>query len=203
MRLPSVVKQMGKVTGESRVYIEDYVYTYLNELKKKKNSLPVRVALYGHAFSRENIHYYLIYGASGVVEEMENGRNQEEIGKQFFVGYSLIGYVNIYEKQNLPGTEEGCYIFYESNEAMQNYMLSCFKRKKKLNEEEKDKCQAYGGNKKAGEKFALSFIRELFCKTFLGLTVMLTAVAVVTIDNYGCMYDFTMMAVRVLQAAGQ
>ena len=56
---------------------------------------------------------------------------------------------------------------------------------------------------KAGEKFALSFIRELFCKTFLGLTVMLTAVAVVTIDNYGCMYDFTMMAVRVLQAAGQ
>lgn len=27
MRLPSVVKQMGKVTGESRVYIEDYVYT--------------------------------------------------------------------------------------------------------------------------------------------------------------------------------
>ena len=131
MRLPSVVKQMGKVTGESRVYIEDYVYTYLNELKKEKNSLPVRVALYGHAFCRENIHYYLIYGASGVVEEMENGRNQEEIGKQFFVGYSLIGYVNIYEKQNLPGTEEGCYIFYESNEAMQNYMLSCFKRKKK------------------------------------------------------------------------
>ena len=50
MRLPSVVKQMGKVTGESRVYIEDYVYTYLNEIKKEKNSLPVRVALYGHAF---------------------------------------------------------------------------------------------------------------------------------------------------------
>ena len=66
MHLPSVVKQMGKVTGENRVYIEDYVYTYLNELKKKKNSLPVRVALYGHAFSRETIHYYLIY-----VEEME------------------------------------------------------------------------------------------------------------------------------------
>lgn len=188
MRLPSVVKQMGKVTGENRVYIEDYAYTYLSELKREKSSLPVRVALYGHAFCRENIHYYLIYGASGIVEEMENGRDQEEIGKQFFAGYRLIGYVNIYEKQKLPGAEEGCYIFYESNEAMQNYMLSCFKRKEKLKEEEKS---------------ALSFIRELLCKTFLGLTVMLAAVAVVTIDNYRCMYDFTVMAARVLQAAGQ
>lgn len=202
MRLPSVVRQMGKVTGENRVYIEDYVYTYLNELKKEKNSLPVRVALYGHAFCRENIHYYLIYGASGIVEEMENGRDQEEIGKHFFGEYSLIGYVNIYEKQSLPGTEEGCYIFYESNDAMKNYMLSCFKRKNKPGEKEKieaKRCE----KKQSGEgRFSFSCIRELLWKTFLSLMVMLTATAVTAIDNYRCMYDFTIMAVRVLQVVG-
>lgn len=203
MHLPSVVRQIGKVTGENRVYIEDYVYTYLNELKKKKSSLPVRVALYGHAFCRENIHYYLIYGASGIVEEMEKGRDQEEIGKHFFAEYSLIGYVNIYEKQNLPGTEEGCYIFYESNEAMQNYMLSCYKRKKKPDEEEEDSCRTYAGSRRMRKRAGLSFVRELLGKTFFGLTMMLTAVAVTTIDNYKSMYDFTMTAVRVLQAAGR
>lgn len=193
MHLPTVVRQMGKVTGENRVYIEDYVYTYLNEIKKEKSNLPVRVALYGHAFCRENIHYYLIYGASGIVDEMENGRDQEEIGKLYFAGYSLIGYVNIYEKQNLPGTEKGCYIFYESNEAMQNYMLSCYKRKSRLKEEERPK---------TGEKPGFSNIREFIWKMFLSLTVMMAAVAVAAIDNYRCMYDFTMMAARVLQTVG-
>ena len=33
MRLPSVVKRIGESEDESRVYIEDYVYSYLNELK--------------------------------------------------------------------------------------------------------------------------------------------------------------------------
>ena len=202
MHLPSVVKQMGKVTGENRVYIEDYVYTYLNELKKKKNSLPVRVALYGHAFSRENIHYYLIYGASAIVEEMEKGRDQEEIRKTFFEDYSLIGYVNIYEKQELPGTKEGCYVFYEANEAMQNYLISCYKRKDRYKDNDKTKFQSPNIKGKTDWKPIHIYIRELLEKAFLCLTVLLTAVAVSAIDNYSCMYDFVMMTVRALQAAG-
>ena len=202
MHLPSVVKQMGKVTGENRVYIEDYVYTYLNELKKEKNSLPVRVALYGHAFSRENIHYYLIYGASAIVEEMEKGRDQEEIRKTFFEDYSLIGYVNIYEKQELPGTEEGCYVFYEANEAMQNYLISCYKRKDRYKDNDKTKFQSPNIKGKTDWKPIHIYIRELLEKAFLCLTVLLTAVAVSAIDNYSCMYDFVMMTVRALQAAG-
>lgn len=200
MHLPSVVKQLGKVTGENRVYIEDYVYTYLNELKKEKNSLPVRVALYGHAFSRENIHYYLIYGASGIVEEMENGRDQEEIGRTFFGEYSLIGYVNIYEKQGIPGAEEGCCIFYETNEAMQNYMLSCYKRKNRTTEERKVCFTTYDRKRSAGGK--CSYIKRLVEKMFLCFTVVLAAVAAASINDFRCMYDFTIMAVRALQATG-
>ena len=43
MRLPDLVKQIGKVNGEERVYVEDYVYTYLNELKKGREGLAGRV----------------------------------------------------------------------------------------------------------------------------------------------------------------
>lgn len=202
MHLPSIVRQMGKVTGENRVYIEDYAYTYLNELKKEQHGIPVRVALYGHAFNRENIHYYLIYGASCIVEEMENGRDQEEVKKTFFDQYSLIGYVNIYGKQELTGVEDGCCIFYESNEAMQNYMLSCYKRKNELKENKEAKPSILSKKRKAGGKFAFAYIKGMLKKTFLCLTLMIAAVAAAAIGNYKCMYDFTMMAARALQAVG-
>lgn len=202
MHIPSVVRQMGKITGENRVYIEDYVYTYLNELKKDNNGLPVRVALYGHAFSREDIHFYLIYGASCIMDEMEYGRDQEKIGKAFFSEYSLIGYVNIYEKQKLPGTEEGCYVFYESNEAMQNYMLSCYKRQNRMEEKKQAVRQILAARSETGKNSVLIGIREILRKTLFCITIMLAAMAAAIISNYRCMYDFTMMAVRALQMVG-
>lgn len=202
MRLPSVVRQMGKVTGENRVYIEDYAYAYLNELKREKHGLPVRVALYGHAYSREDIHFYLIYGASCIVDEMENGRNQDEIREAFFAEYSLIGYVNIYEKKELPGTEEGCYIFYEANEAMQNYMISCYRIKDRIGEEKETVPRLMRLKKKKEETSAFTYIKEILRKVILSITVILAAVAAAIISNYSCMYDFTMMAARALREAG-
>lgn len=191
MQLPQIVRQMGKITGESRVYIEDYVYTYLNGLKKKGQALPVRAALYGHAFSREGIHFYLIYGASDIVGEMERNRNQDEIQRTFFPEYPLIGYVNLYPGQKVPGTEKGCYIFYESNEAMQNYMVSCYQRKSGIRR-----------TVEAKRNSGFTYMKELLQKVFLGIMMLISAVAITVINNYSCMYDFTVMAARALQEAG-
>lgn len=190
MHLPTIVKQMGKVEGESRVYIEDYVYTYLNEIKQKKYGFPVRVALYGHAFSKENKNFYLIYGASCIMEELENGRDQEEIRKKFFDGYSLIGYVNIYDKQEITETENGCYIFYEANVPMQNYMLSCYERKSKAVIKDENSTESNIG---------ADFYRNLIQKILLGFAAIIAAIAVMTISNYNGMYDFAMMAASALQ----
>ena len=144
MQLPDMVKQVGRINGKERVYVEDYVYTYLNELKKEKNVLtkteflpekvfPLRIALFGHVFQKEEQNIYLVYGAACVMEELENGKNEEQIRKEFFEEYELIGYVNIYgNKQELPGKREGYYIFYEKNEAMQGYLLACYERKNRL-----------------------------------------------------------------------
>lgn len=190
MHLPKIVKQMGNIEGESRVYIEDYVYTYLNEIKQKKYGFPVRAALYGHAFSKENKNFYLIYGASCIMEELENGRDQEEIRKKFFDGYSLIGYVNIYDKQEITETGNGCYIFYEANVPMQNYMLSCYERKSKAAVKDENPVKSNAG---------ADFYRNLIQKILLGAAAVIAAIAVIAVSNYNGMYDFAMMAASALQ----
>lgn len=190
MNLPAIVKQMGRIEGENRVYIEDYVYTYLNEIKQKKYGFPVRVALYGHAFSKDNKNFYLIYGASCIMEELENGKDQETIRKVFFDGYHLIGYVNIYDKQEITGAENGCYIFYEANVPMQNYMLSCYERKNKAVDKEKVLIK---------KNVNADFCRNLLQKMLLAFAAIIAAVSVAIISNYNGMYDFVMMTVNALQ----
>lgn len=190
MNLPAIVKQMGRIEGENRVYIEDYVYTYLNEIKQKKYGFPVRVALYGHAFSKDNKNFYLIYGASCIMEELENGKDQETIRKVFFDGYHLIGYVNIYDKQEITGAENGCYIFYEANVPMQNYMLSCYERKNRAVDKEKVLIK---------KNVNADFCRNLLQKMLLAFAAIIAAVSVAIISNYNGMYDFVMMTVNALQ----
>lgn len=194
MRLPSIVKQVGTIKGESQVYIEDYVYTYLHRLKKERIRLPIRVALYGHAFSRDDKQFYLIYGASNVVEEMENGRSQESIQEMFFQEYSLIGFVNIYDKKEPPQTGEGCYVFYESNEAMQNYLVSCYKRRDRYSSQGKEMTAM-----QTGKPFMwVEFLRKIG----LGAIIIITAVAVTAVNNYGKMCEFVVMIVHAMQGVG-
>lgn len=195
MHLPSIVRQMGKVAGENRVYIEDYVYAYLKELKRKQRGFPVRAALYGHAFVKENIHFYLIYGASCITDEMERGRSQEAVQKTFFGAYRLIGYVNLYENQALPSAGEGCYIFYEANEAMQNYLLACRQLKGK---DDKDKDFSGAGGQRLKGFLLFTYLREILLKTMLCLFTVLTAMAAAIIGNYSSMHEFTMMAAEAL-----
>ena len=85
---------------------------------------------------------------------------------------------------------------------MQNYLISCYKRKDRYKDNDKTKFQSPNIKGKTDWKPIHIYIRELLEKAFLCLTVLLTAVAVSAIDNYSCMYDFVMMTVRALQAAG-
>ena len=203
MRLPKVMRQVGKVTGNNRVYIEDYAYTYLNDLKAEGKNFPLRVALYGHAFQKEAQKFYLIYGASCVVEELETGRNQEQIAKAYFGDYSLIGYINLYSGGELPGQKEGCFIFYEKNEAMQNYLVSCYERK--LRGHEDDRRNLICQKEKVSEKILLKERTGSLClrcflqKLLLFLMVIIAALSALTISSYQQMSEFTEMAARAVQ----
>lgn len=198
--MPDIVKRIGCVDEKNRVYIEDYVYSYLNGLQAKTDIFPLRAALFGHVIRKENTCSYIIYGASCVVEELGYGRNEEQIRKEFFEDYELIGYVNITKsKQPVPEPDKGYFIFYEPNEAMQNYLSFCYQREKK--ERQKDRLI---------EDFTPSFqgkgkvcARERIGHIFNLILVLILAMAVCAVNDYDKMYGFVEMAgeaVRGLEA---
>ncbi len=202
MQLPTMVKQIGRVDSNERVYIEDYVYAYLNELKAEKSNLPLRAALFGHVYHRENQNFYLVYGAVSVVDELANGRGEEQVRKEYFEEYELIGYVNIYgNKQELPGKKEGYYIFYDKNESMQNYLLFCYKQKnrKRVNKNEishtgEDDLRFF---RTASRVSLIDFIKRLI----YGGCIIILSIAVTTINDYKKMYGFVEAAGRAAAVA--
>lgn len=214
MQLPTMVRQIGKINGDERVYLEDYVCTYLNELKRKREGFPLRVALFGHAFRKEDRKFYLIFGAASVIDELEYGRNEEQVRREYFEEYELIGYVNIYgNKQKMPGPKDGYYIFYDRNEAMQNYLIFCYERSEKHGDGEKDKADK--GNKKETEdtgktaeelihlhrKHSLFSIGDMIKRLIYGSCVIILALAVSAINDYHKMYGFVEMTGRAAALA--
>lgn len=187
MQLPEMVRLVGKISGEDRVYMEDYVYTYLHDLKLKVDKIPIRVALFGHVCRCENRKIFMIYGAASVIEELECGRDEEQVRQDFFEEYELIGYVNIYgNKQEWPGKKNGYYIFYESNEPMQNYLIACFERKKR---------------KTAVIESPAFSLGDAIKRLFYGVGILLLTLAVTTINDYDKMYGFVETADRVVTMA--
>ena len=86
MKLPEIVKRIGYTDGEERIYVEDYVYSYLNGLREKKELFPIRAALFGHVVQKETIYCYLIYGACCVVEELAWGKTGKTDQGRIFPG---------------------------------------------------------------------------------------------------------------------
>lgn len=194
MHLPWIVRQIGNTSGKDRIYIEDYACSFLKNCKKEGVLLPVRAALYGYALQKGESHIYLIYGVSHIAADLQQGRSQEQIREMFFREYELIGYVNLYAGQTLfenpvfqdPSGKAGFFIFYENNEAMQNYMIFCSKRKQRIPE---------SGRKHGKWNVLFEFL-------LLGILILLTATASLTIGDYAAMWEFALTAARALQGAG-
>ena len=203
MQLPEIVKQVGKANGRERVYLEDYVYTYLRELKKEAGILPGRAALFGHVYHKNSCNFYMIYGAASVIGGLERGRGEEQVRKEFFEEYELIGYVNIYgNKQKLPGQKDGYYIFYDKNEAMQNYLIFCYEKTRKHGNGTEDKGEKEGKEKTAEKMIHLHRKRSFFSigdmikRLIYGCCVIILAIAVSAINDYNKMYGFVEMTGR-------
>lgn len=204
MQLPTMVKQIGAVEGNEKVYIEDYVYAYLNELKAEKKNLPLRAALFGHVYHKENQTFYLVYGAVSIVDELAYGRSEEQVRKEYFEEYELIGYVNIYgNKQELPGKKDGYYIFYEKNEAMQNYLLFCYRQMKRKGID-KNEISCIGGEvSKFSRTTSRTSIREVIKRLIYGVSIIILSIAVTTINDYKKMYGFVETAGRAAELAAR
>ena len=140
MELPKNITQIGEVDKTCKVYVEDYVVSYMKELNKQAEDKEVSVALYGRYEPENGVDYHFIYGACKVeqlpkeVRHLSQAQQQEieRFRKQYFPELTFIGY------RLLNGEMiEGFYIrdrdvcryiagyaqFYEKNDAMLAYML--------------------------------------------------------------------------------
>ncbi|MBQ8559515.1 MAG: LysM peptidoglycan-binding domain-containing protein [Tyzzerella sp.] len=101
-QLPKNVRQIGNVSDSSKIYIEDYVDTFFNQLCEKADQNPVGAFLIGEIVQEEEEDYIYVYGAIRMKEILQKGRdvfindgtwkNACETCKQYFGDAEILGW---------------------------------------------------------------------------------------------------------------
>lgn len=172
--IPKNVRQIGEVKGKTRVYIEDYITTFMKQISTRDDK-PKAMILYGHRQTDGDLTLFFVNGAilAECNEDMQGERTvfKEDIWKEvnekaghFFKDSMVLGWIymrydlsdfteapvlnthkqffrdeqqifmeysvgerleNLYlfEKGNMV-LQNGYFVYYERNEAMQNYMIT-------------------------------------------------------------------------------
>ena len=141
MEIPKHTTQVGTIAANKKFYLEDYCISYMKQLCEEYPGERKQIALFGTMQRDKSIEYAFVYGASllgrgkGRTDSLTNSQKEEaeSVRKEFFEGYQLVGVVisndlvneNIYWIGNGSKTipMDGYYIFYDTNEAMLNFMM--------------------------------------------------------------------------------
>lgn len=151
MELPKNITQIGEINHSCKIYVEDYVISYIKQLNGQATDREQGVAMYGVRREEDGITYLFFYGASklnylqretrhlsqAVLQEAEKAR------KKYFAEYEFLGYrllngemvegFHVYE-QGVCRYVEGYAQFYEKNDNMLRFMLD--ERKEEAKPEE-------------------------------------------------------------------
>lgn len=140
MDIPKNTTQVGEVHGDYKVFIEDYVISYLKQLCRQEPDRKKRVAFYGIMRTEGKLQYFFLYGGSEVTRHGRTDtyladQDYEEItwaGAKYFESYVPLGFITIEDELPegiylfLSGREtyvKGYHIFYEKNESMLAFMI--------------------------------------------------------------------------------
>lgn len=101
-QFPKNVRQIGNVSDEPKIYVEDYVDIYLNQLKQQAKEEPVGAVLIGELLTQEGQAVAYVFGAiqlkdvqaggSEVVVKEEILKEAEEERKKYFPSGDVIGW---------------------------------------------------------------------------------------------------------------
>ena len=123
MQIPKNVVQAGDVDSCHKIYIEDYVHTYLSQCRDTGRTADF--CLYGKTEKEGDVRYYFIYGAA------KEGPGWEITARRYFAKQSRIGEATYDDKEawlffedGYAAPLEGYFIFYEQNEDMQSYLIA-------------------------------------------------------------------------------
>ncbi len=140
MELPKNITQIGEVDKSCKIYVEDYVVSYMKQMNRFAEDKEIAISLYGRKSSEQDVSYYFVYGAckldflQRMVKHLSQAQNQEieKLRRKYFPEQEFIGYL-ILNGEMIEGIylsePNGCrYIkgyacFYEKNDSMLAYML--------------------------------------------------------------------------------
>lgn len=153
MELPKNVTQIGEPDHNCKVYVEDYVISYIKQLNGHARDKGMAVGLYGVRKEEAGIKYLFFYGACQLNFLQRDSRHlpqavqqeAEEMRRKHFSQYTFLGYrmLNGEMVEGFHVCEQGVcrYIegyaqFYEKNDTMLAFMLE--DRKEEARPEEVD-----------------------------------------------------------------
>lgn len=140
MELPKNITQVGEWDQKCKIYVEDYVISYIKQLNHLARSKEMAVALYGTRKEEGDKSYLFLYGAGKLELLQKESRHLsqaqkqeiERIRRKYFAEYSFLGYrllngemvegFHVCE-QDICRYIEGYAQFYEKNDGMLAYML--------------------------------------------------------------------------------
>ncbi len=140
MELPKNITQVGEADKSCKVYVEDYVMSYMKQMNRFAEDKEIAIALYGRRSTEQDLTYCFVYGAAKLdyiqkmVKHLSQAQNQEveRLRRKYFPECEFVGYL-ILNGEMIEGIHisepNGCrYIkgyacFYEKNDNMLAYML--------------------------------------------------------------------------------
>lgn len=225
MELPDIAKRIGIIEKKRKVYIEDYVVSFLERFKTEEIKEEERIILYGKTQASLSEESYVIYGAAKI-------QNSKMEHKNIFQEFNEIGCLNLDIWQETGSMCEGIligdgmggqpitgyYIFYEEQPLMGEYLSVYYEEqiKPQIHYHKNDK---HGEEiivpKKQAELVALSnetymertleespiysFIRAVVIVIF----IIFCAIAVTTVNSFEKMQDFSNTAVQMNESMKQ
>ena len=150
MELPKHTTQVGTIAANKKLYLEDYCISYIKQLTEEFPEDRKQIALYGTVEKEKSVEYAFVYGAAllgkgrGRTDSLTNSQKDEaeSIREEYFSDYQLVGVVistdavneNVfwlgYGNKSIP--MDGYYIFYDTNEAMLNFMMENQKEEREI-----------------------------------------------------------------------
>lgn len=171
MQLPKNITQIGETNPHCKIYVEDYVISYMKQLNQYAGDKRMAVALYGIRKEEDGVTYLFFYGAGRLNFLQKECRHlsqavlqeSEKLRKRYFSDYVFLGY-RLLDGEMVEGFHvceqgvcryiEGYAQFYEKNDCMLAYMVD--QRQEEAKPEEFDQEKYNAVKKRQEERRALS-----------------------------------------------
>lgn len=155
MELPKNITQIGEMNHSCRVYVEDYVISYIKQMNVHARDKTMAVAVYGSHKEEAGVTYLFFYGACRLNFLTRESRHlsqavqqeAEELRQKHFLQYEFLGYCMLNGemvegfqvcRQGVCRYISGYAQFYEKNDSMLAFMLESRKEEvkpEKVNQE--------------------------------------------------------------------